>query len=53
MSVIITPRLLSIDLTMILVTDTTVNGSTGESLSLTVEERKLLAEEWIRVGRKR
>lgn len=27
-----------------------VNGSTGESLSLTVEERKLLAAEWIRVG---
>ena len=25
-----------------------VNGTTGESLSLTIEERKLLAEEWIK-----
>ena len=25
-----------------------VNGTTGESLNLTTEERKLLAEEWIK-----
>ncbi|XP_038650545.1 N-acetylneuraminate lyase isoform X3 [Scyliorhinus canicula] len=28
-----------------------VNGTTGEGLSLTVEERKLLAEEWISQGK--
>ncbi|XP_078074444.1 N-acetylneuraminate lyase isoform X1 [Mustelus asterias] len=28
-----------------------VNGTTGEGLSLTVEERKLLAEEWINQGK--
>ena len=27
-----------------------VNGSTGESLSLTVVERKLIAEEWMKVA---
>lgn len=27
-----------------------MNGSTGESLSLTVEERKKLTEEWIEVA---
>jgi dihydrodipicolinate synthase/N-acetylneuraminate lyase len=25
-----------------------VNGTTGESLNLTTEERKILAEEWIK-----
>ncbi|XP_067846579.1 N-acetylneuraminate lyase isoform X2 [Heptranchias perlo] len=28
-----------------------VNGTTGEGMSLTVEERKLVAEEWIRQGK--
>ena len=27
-----------------------VNGTTGESLSLTIEERKKLASEWIKVS---
>ena len=30
-----------------------VNGSTGESLCLTVSERKQLAEEWVKVARGR
>ena len=30
-----------------------MNGTTGESLCLTVSERKQLAEEWIRVARGR
>ena len=28
-----------------------VNGTTGEGLSLTVEERKLVAKEWVRVAK--
>ncbi|XP_069497512.1 N-acetylneuraminate lyase [Ambystoma mexicanum] len=28
-----------------------VNGTTGEGISLTVQERKLLAEEWVRQGK--
>ena len=27
-----------------------VNGTTGEGLSLTVEERQLATEEWVKVG---
>ena len=28
-----------------------VNGTTGEGLSLTVEERKLVAKEWVQVAK--
>lgn len=29
----------------------TVNGTTGEGLSLSIQERKQLAEEWVRQGK--
>ncbi len=32
---------------------TIVNGTTGEGLSLTIAERKQVAEQWVKVGAKK
>lgn len=40
-----------VTLLAITITTNLVNGTTGEGLSLTVEERKLVAKEWVRVAK--
>jgi len=40
-----------VTLQTVTITTNLVNGTTGEGLSLTVEERKLVAKEWLRVAK--